>query len=253
MRQTLRKLYLDLFGTFAKPAIGVHIMNGHYLSPGKGEASVFREQLNALREGCTLVRIEDAVSMIVNHTKVSDPLVAFTFDDGFEEQATSIAPVLEEYGINAAFFINPGFTGGDVAYRENFLEHRVMTPRKAPMTWDQIRALYQKGHIIGSHGQDHLPLNMDDRDLILHELLAGRQAIEHHTGAPCEYYAYTYGGMADLSSTALSMAQQHYQYIFSQSDHRHYFSFNGAVINRRHFEPFWPVQHVRYFLSTKKS
>ena len=92
MRQTLRKLYLDLFGTFAKPARGVHILNGHYLSPGKEEASVFREQLNALREGCILIRIEEAVAMIVNRTKVSDPLVAFTFDDGFEEQATSIAP-----------------------------------------------------------------------------------------------------------------------------------------------------------------
>lgn len=253
MRQFFRKIVLDLAGKFAKPAPGIHILNGHYLSRDTGDPQRFHDLLRHLQKQCSLVRIEEAVSLIVNRAKVNEPLVAFTFDDGFKEHATSIAPVIEEFGINAAFFINPGFIDGDAGYRKNFLKNIVMTPHKSPMTWEQIRELQQRGHIIGSHGQDHRRLNTDDLDMIDRELLVSKQTIEQHTGVPCIYFAYPYGGMADLSATALGMAQQRYRYIFSQSDHRRYHSFHGTVINRRHFEPFWPEEHVRYFLSVKKT
>jgi len=253
MRQTLRKLYLDLFGTFAKPARGVHILNGHYLSRSNAKAGVFQDQLGKLQKVCRLIRIEEAVSLLVNRTEVNEPLVAFTFDDGFEECATGIAPVLEAFNINAAFFINPNFIDGDAAYRDDFLTNIVDTPYKKPMTWRQIGDLHKKGHIIGSHTLDHLKLDTDDADILNLQLQKSKQIIESKINSHCEYFAYPIGGMNDLSGTALAVALKHYKYIFSQSDHRHNFSFDGAVINRRHFEPYWPVSHVNYFLSVNKS
>ena len=252
MRRSLRKLYLDIFGSLSSPARGVHILNAHYLSPQSADPVLFYDLLNNLRQSCNLIRIENAVRNISSHSLIKEPCVAFTFDDGFEEQATAIAPVLENFGINAAFFINPGFIDGDEEYRKNYKENIVLTPGKKPMTWDQINALRQNGHIIGSHGQDHIRLNINDPGLISRELLISKQIIETRTGAPCEYFAYSYGGMNDLSAAALSIAQKHYNYIFSQSDHHHYFSFDGKVINRRHFEPFWPLSHVKYFLGVRK-
>ena len=38
----------------------------------------------------------------VFETLVNEPCVAYSFEDGFEEQATAIAPVLEHFGIIAA-------------------------------------------------------------------------------------------------------------------------------------------------------
>jgi peptidoglycan/xylan/chitin deacetylase (PgdA/CDA1 family) len=253
VRKTLRKLVLDLFGTFAKPARGVHILNGHYLSRTNGQAGVFQAQLSSLQKMCRLIRIEEAVSLIVNQAKVNEPLVAFTFDDGFEECATGIAPVLESFNINAAFFINPNFIDGDSAYRDDFLTNIVDTPIKRPMTWEQIGELHKRGHVIGSHALDHVRLLMDDPAILNLQLQKSRQIIEAKINAPCEYFAYPFGGMHDLSDTALALARKQYKYIFSQSDHRHNVSFGGAVINRRHFEPYWPVSHVNYFLSVKKS
>jgi hypothetical protein len=49
----------------------------------------------------------------------------------------------------------------------------------------------------------------------------------------------------------LKIAKQHHRYIFSQDDYKHYFSFNGQVINRRHFEGDWKYRHVLYFLPKK--
>lgn len=54
------------------------------------------------------------------------------------------------------------------------------------------------------------------------------------------------------NQSSIDIACKYYKYVFSQSDYKHYFSFGGRVINRRHFEPFWPVKHVSYFLSCHK-
>lgn len=47
--------------------------------------------------------------MIINQEPVDRCTIAFTFDDGWRDCYTQIAPQLEKYGINAAFFINPNF------------------------------------------------------------------------------------------------------------------------------------------------
>jgi len=253
LKKILRKKYLDIFGKFAKPANGIHILNGHYISRDNGDAGMFSDMLDGLKESCRLVRIEDAVSLIVNRTCVKEPMVAFTFDDGFEECANMIAPVLESFHINAAFFINPGFIDGDAGYRKNFLGKVVCTPQKDPMTWDQIITLHRNGHIIGSHTTDHIRLTVNDNIVLSDQLKKSKEIIESRINAGCNYLAYPYGKQADLSPVALSLAKNHYKFIFSQSDYRHYFSFDGSVINRRHFEPDWPPTHVNYFLGVRKS
>lgn len=42
-----------------------------------------------------------------------------------------------------------------------------------------------------------------------------------------------------------------YKYVFSQSDYKHYLSYGDKVINRRHFEFWWSLSHILYFLSKK--
>ena len=66
-----------------------------------------------------------------------------------------ICPVLEDYGVNAALFINPNFVEGDEAYIRHFTESTVLTPGKRPMRWDALRRLRDRGHVIGAHTLDH--------------------------------------------------------------------------------------------------
>lgn len=256
MRSIGRKCLLNCLGLFCRPTKGIHILNGHMINRGipiLDSEDYFRFQLKQLSRYVRFVRIEDAVSLIMEKKTVDIPLVAFTFDDGFRECYSMIAPVLEEFGVNAAFFINPNFADGDDHYIQNFTENVVLSPGKFPMNWKEIKELYDRGHVIGAHTLDHYMINNNDDMVELNrQIVDCKSVIENKLSAPCDYFAFPYGRLEHANKISINVACNCYKYVFSQSDYKHYFSFNNRVINRRHFEPFWPVSHLYYFLSCRK-
>lgn len=252
LRTWLRARVLDVLGGFSAPQPGIHILNGHRIEKS-GDADAFRKMLTELSKTVTFIRIEDAVRMIIERQCPSMPLVAFTFDDGFMDDYDVFAPILEEFGVNALFFINPNYVEGNDEYIQNFDDNVVMTPDKRPMRWNQICELSKRGHIIGAHTMDHYMVNSDDKQILEYQINTCKGVIENHTDVPCDYFAFPYGKLSQANDLAISIACQKYKYVFSQSDYKHYYSFSGKVINRRHFEPFWPIAHVKYFLSCKKT
>ena len=218
LRSFTRARILDMLGAFASPAPGIHILNGH--------------------------RIQQSPSR---------PKIAFTFDDGFMECYDCFAPTLEKYGINGLFFINPNYVDGDEQYISNFNKNIVMTLDKRPMRWQQLRELSAKGHIIGAHTMDHYMINSNDAETLNYQIRSCKDIIEKNIGKVCDCFAFPYGKLSQANQKSIDFACDTYKYVFSQSDYKHYFSFNGKVINRRHFEPFWPLRHVRYFLSCRKT
>lgn len=260
IRKYIRDIYLDVVGRISAPQPGIHILNGHMVDWNHdvdSDGARFSKLLESLHKACDFVNFEDAVRMVENHTKVSRPMVAFTFDDGWRDCYTQIAPQLEKYGVNAMFFINPNFAdaagNNDVAYIENFTVNTTKSPGKHPMSWNQMKELQQRGFLIGAHTLDHYCINDDNVEELEHQIGDCKKVIEERLGSRCEYFAFPYGRLEHANPKSIEIACKHYKYVFSQSDYKHYYSFDGRVINRRHFEPFWPVNHVRYFLSCKKT
>ncbi|PKG52032.1 MULTISPECIES: polysaccharide deacetylase family protein [Olleya] len=252
MRALLRKTYLDLFGAIATPKNGVHIINSHYISDKDVKAEVFYKQLEAVSKHVTFIGIEEAVSLIDNKQTPNQPLVAFTYDDGFEECYTKINGVLKAFDISAAFFVNPNFIDGDKDYNKGFLD-RTKTENKKPMTWQQVNELIKEGHIIGAHTMDHLDLGMNmTNDQLQYQLGYCKTYIEEKTNNNCNMFAFPYGQEQHLTNEALELAKKYYQYIFSGTNYKNYYSFNNTVINRRHCEPNWSVAHFKYFLNSNK-
>jgi peptidoglycan/xylan/chitin deacetylase (PgdA/CDA1 family) len=252
LRQSGRHVILSTLGQFRKPANSIHILNGHMSHRTKPDISYFENLMYKLSKEVTFIRIEDAVDMIMNGTSTNKPLVAFTFDDGFAECKDTICPVLEKYGVNGLFFINPNYVSGDDAYIGNFDSNIVMSPGKQPLRWNDLREMHKNGHLIGAHTMDHYMINDDDDEKLEYEIGECKKIIENEIGSLCEYFAFPYGRMEHANPMSIDIACKYYKYVFSQSDYKHYFSFNGRVINRRHFEPFWPISHVNYFLSFTK-
>lgn len=255
IRQKIRKLVLDILSINSHPKPGVHILNGHILSLDNNQSSdIFSNLISKLlKNGVVLLDFDEAVSRIANkQIETEKCYVSFTFDDGFEECYTKIAPVLNKFKTKACFFINPGFVDGDEGYRKNFLNNVVYTNSdKKSMSWDQIKELKNQGHTIGSHTMDHCRLNGLDKNYT-YQIQEAKKVIENKLQVPCEYFAYTYGKINDFSLDALKIVQNYHSYIFSQDDYQHYFSFGGIVINRRHFECNWNPRHVMYFLKHKE-
>lgn len=254
MRSFIRNRILDMLGTFSKPANGVHILNGHMISrnPSNSSEQQFYRLLEGLKRDVNFIRIEEAVEIIKRQENVTSPLVAFTFDDGFMDCYDSIVPVIEDFGVNAAFFVNPNFIEGDEQYVKNFTDNVVLTHGKIPMRWNEIVTLQKNGHIIGAHTMDHYMINTGSRDILEYQIGECKRVLEEKLNTKCDYFAFPYGRLEHANKEAIDIACKYYPYVFSQSDYKNYFSFNGRVINRRHFEPFWPEKHVRYFLSCKK-
>lgn len=259
IRTTIRNHVLDVLGAFSKPSSYIHILNGHMIDwnhDNDTDGIRFSNLLNKLHKVCDFINIEDAVQMILNHEQVKRPSIAFTFDDGFRDCYTQIAPQLEKYGVNAMFFINPNFVNAvdnnDCDYIKNFTVNVTKSPGKYPMTWEQIKDLHSRGFRFGAHTLDHYCINDNNIAVLEHQIGYCRKIIEEKLSAPCDYFAFPYGKLDHANSESIKIACKYYKYIFSQSDYKHFFSYDNKVINRRHFEPFWPINHVRYFISCKR-
>lgn len=108
-----------------------------------------------------------------------------TFDDGWLDGLTTVAPLLEELGVRATFYVNPGRWGEqhpDVAGEPGRL-----------LNADQARTLHDRGMELGSHSRDHAVLTELDDATLADDLAQSKAAVEDLTGEPCLTLAYPFG------------------------------------------------------------
>lgn len=258
-RQYIRASILDILSLFCKPAPTIYLLNGHLINRDHDndmDGEHFGKLLSELHKYCDFVNFQDAIQMILEKKVVDRCTVAFTFDDGWRDCYTQIAPQLDKYGVNAMFFINPNFADAadrnDAEYIEDFTINATKSPGKHPMTWAQMKDLQERGYLFGAHTLDHYCINTDDIEELERQIGDCRGIIEKRLGCVCDHFAFPYGRLSHANPMSIEIACKHYKYIYSQSDYKNYYSYNGRVINRRHFEPYWPARHLFYFLSHKR-
>jgi peptidoglycan/xylan/chitin deacetylase (PgdA/CDA1 family) len=255
MRQLARDIYLRIFGNLRKPAPGIHLINSHYISPNafqEADRDTMRYFMEHLASFANFLTLEEAVRRIENRDFGEQVLLSFTFDDGYAECYHSIAPILEEFDTRGAFFINANYPESSESFREGY-HKRVAVHTKTPMNWEEIIALHQRGHLIGSHTLDHENLSELSAADIHKQLAENKQILEQKLNYSCEHFAWTYGGTQHFNELALEITQQYHKYIYSGTDFKNYYGRGGKVLNRRHLEPNWPKSHINYFLSHSRS
>ncbi len=256
MRQLIRHIYLSSVGWFSKISPGVHIMNSHYLDGPQDEAmDRFYNLLRKLRSDMEFVNFQDAVEMVSKNNFGNGKYLSFSFDDGYRDNYTSVWPVLRQFNVNACVFVNPGFIDIKQHNQVNFFAEKHHTKKvRKPMTWEMIRQLASAGFKIGDHSYNHIDLGILEPAKYPLEILMSKQRIEREIGEPCEYFAWPYGKLHNISQPAIDYLLENYEYIFSSDNSNAYFSYNNErIINRRHFEASWPIHHVKYFLSFRKT
>jgi peptidoglycan/xylan/chitin deacetylase (PgdA/CDA1 family) len=108
-----------------------------------------------------------------------------TFDDGWRDALTVVAPLLERLGVRASFYVSAGLWGS---------QHALVTgPAGELMTPDDARELSARGMEVASHGLTHPDLRTLDDAALDAELRDSRAAIEEVTGRPCRTFAYPFG------------------------------------------------------------
>jgi peptidoglycan/xylan/chitin deacetylase (PgdA/CDA1 family) len=108
-----------------------------------------------------------------------------TFDDGWLDGLTCVAPLLQRLGLRATFNVCPGMWEG---------QHQFVAGEAGRLLGqDDARRLAQSGMELGSHAMSHRDLRGLGDDELRDELEASKAGVEAITGRRCHTLAYPYG------------------------------------------------------------
>jgi peptidoglycan/xylan/chitin deacetylase (PgdA/CDA1 family) len=115
-----------------------------YPSPPGAGSRGFAQQLRRLKRLATVVALEDALEALAAGRRLPPRAVAITFDDGYRDNLDVAAPLLEDLGLPATFFLVPGLLSGDVRPWWEVLAWGFAQARPPVVHWDG-RALPTRG------------------------------------------------------------------------------------------------------------
>lgn len=136
--------------------------------------------------------------------------ILVTFDDGYASWVSSVAPVLERYGVRGMFFINSGLL--DVADDSEkvcaFMRDELMIRPRRPLTWEGAKRLIGAGHTIGSHAYHHVNLASLEGAEIRVVLEKDKTRITEKLGTTVSEVAYPFGTPNHVNETVKSEVQK---------------------------------------------
>jgi peptidoglycan/xylan/chitin deacetylase (PgdA/CDA1 family) len=167
-----------------RPTDGIPILTYHHVGDGKEwyyvSAGEFENQLKFLQEnGFQVLSVAEASEVLAGKGTLPKRPVVITFDDGYEDNYSAALPVLEKYGMRATFFVTTGKMG-----QPDYL------------TWDQVRAMRQRGMEIGSHTVNHYTLNEINLKEFERELLSSRLMLQNNVTIAAVFFANPFGETA---------------------------------------------------------
>jgi peptidoglycan/xylan/chitin deacetylase (PgdA/CDA1 family) len=182
----------------------------------------FREQMQFLKDHYRVVSLGEAVKAVSTRGSATR-LIAITFDDGYQDNATIAAPILRSLGLPACFFVATDMIGSRRPFPHDVLQRR---QTQEHMTWPQLRALSTEGFEIGSHTCSHVDLGAVSTLQAERELHASRHRLEQELGIPIRLFAFPYGHRRNMRPATAAAARREYEVCCSA-----YGGHNTAPIN----------------------
>jgi peptidoglycan/xylan/chitin deacetylase (PgdA/CDA1 family) len=102
-----------------------------WIGPGiTHTTAVFDRHMRLLSRKFTPVSLDDILLFVKGEKELPNWPVAITFDDGFHDNVEFAAPVLNRYGIRAAFYLTAGLIGTSQAPWYSRVRHAVLTSKR---------------------------------------------------------------------------------------------------------------------------
>jgi peptidoglycan/xylan/chitin deacetylase (PgdA/CDA1 family) len=126
------------------------------------------------------------------------PTVFLTFDDGFDDNHSTVLPLLREYGFAAFCFVLPPLvdTGGPLDWPEMTADLARYPATMRSVTWDKVGEMAEGGFEIGAHTLTHPHLPRLRGEELRSELCDSRTRVIERLGR-CDTIAYPFGEYDD--------------------------------------------------------
>lgn len=172
----------------------VPILMYHSVGPGSDPLGVSEAEFDAhlsylQAAGFKTISLGEMLDHQTRHKPIPENAIVLTFDDGTEDAASRVLPLLKQHQMRATFFVIAGFTAPDGAPR-HFVEGR--RGRVGFLTWPEVRALRDAGMEIGSHTVRHPRLSNLPRVQVRDELVESKRMLELGLGQPVDFFAYPF-------------------------------------------------------------
>lgn len=124
------------------------------------------------------------------------PTLALSFDDGFRSNMRAAA-MLDERGISAIFYVPTDVIGTGKAASDAFFRR---PQAEGVMSWADLETLRDRGHLVGSHCRQHLPLVSFSEAAAEDQLKGSVEALRERLG-PTHHFAWPFGGLSHAPVT----------------------------------------------------
>jgi peptidoglycan/xylan/chitin deacetylase (PgdA/CDA1 family) len=195
---------------------------------------------------------DEVVAVARGNSKLEKNCFHLSFDDGFRNVITNAWPVLRQLGIPATFFVPTSVIGADYQVVEDYCLNVTNYGGVIEMaSWDALARAQEEGLTIASHTRTHVRFSAISTSIakMEDEIFGSKTDLEARLGRPCRYISWPYGRVTDADEKSLACVKKAgYEACFG--------AFRGRVnpgktdpylIPRHHFEPQWPISHLKYF------
>ncbi|MGW1561510.1 polysaccharide deacetylase family protein [Streptomyces sp. NPDC002144] len=160
-----------------------------WLAPFTVTPRTFVEQLDMIADsGLRLVPLGQLVAALLGGPQPPPRSAVLTFDDGYADFASTVAPLLHARGLPATLYVTTGALRipGQRSRRGPF-------PSVDMLTWAQVRELDAAGFEIGGHSRTHPQLDTLPRKAVREEVGGCKRELEDALGHAPDAFAYPHG------------------------------------------------------------
>lgn len=185
----------------------------------------------------------------------SKPGLLISFDDGLKSNYKVAAPLLEEFGFTGWFmipvaFLDSGSTQHNDFALKNQISHQGLGSGDLAMSWDDVRDLEKRGHIVTCHSMNHKRLmdSLTDEELC-EEIALSKSLLESRLGHPVSGFTWVGGEETSYSQRAFkSIVHANYTEVFCTNCQPIVAYQSPLFLDRSNIESHFSMNQVRLVL-----
>lgn len=183
------------------------------------------------------------------------PGLIISFDDGLRSNYEIATPLLEEFGFTGWFMVPAALLETDSAQHEEFavtntIIHQGLHSNALGLSWDDVRDLESRGHVITCHSMNHRRLSDSLSDEQLHEeIVQSKSLMESRLRHPVTGFTWVGGEEFSYSRRAFNtIVQANYSEIFCTNNEPIVARQSPLFLERSNIEAHFSMNQVRLVL-----